>query len=77
MQNSLKIHTMKSINTLSRELDLNGRIAYYEYCIDSYQNGNFDRDLFNSMTKASKKDFLKWANRDIYREAFNWYFELL
>ena len=68
---------MKSINTLAKEVGVNGILGYYKYCIESYENGNFDRDLFNSMTKADKKDFLKWANRDIYREAFNWYFELL
>ena len=43
--------------TLAKKLDFTNELEYFDYCISSYQNGNFSqsRELFKNMTKADRK----------------------
>ncbi len=54
--------------TLAKKLDFTTELQYFDYCLDSYINGNFTqcRELFKAMNREDKKgliDYLK--DRDI------------
>lgn len=69
----------KKLLTLAKELEFNHEYEYFDYCIDSYINGNRSqcRDLFAAMRKDDQKAFLtECMDREI-REIYNFYFELL
>ena len=50
--------------TLAHRLDLNQEIEYFDYCINSYENGNFAqcRKLFSDMSKKDRKEFIEYIS---------------
>jgi len=69
--------------TLAKRLDFTTETEYFDYCMDSYINGQFDqcRNLFKAMTKADRKQFLQYLNGQAqfngYLQMRNFYFNLL
>ena len=47
---------------LAKSLDFNNEIQYFDYCIDSHINGNFDqcKELFADMTKQDRKRLIEY-----------------
>ena len=69
--------------TLAKQLDFESEYEYFDYCINSHVNGNFNqcKDLFNAMTKKDKKEFITYVKGcyDIYinKDVYTFYFNLL
>ena len=71
--------------TLAKRLDFTTETEYFDYCRDSYINGNFSqcKDLFKAMTKADKKACLNYLKPEFayqYRsdlEVYEFYFNLI
>ena len=78
----------KDIQVLSKQLGLwfkedttSSEMAYFDYCMLSYQNGNFTqcRELFSNMRKKDRKGLISYISncydnyteRDIYKFYFN------
>jgi len=67
--------------TLAKQLEFSTEIEYFDYCITSWQNGNFSqcKELFKAMTKKDKKgliDYIKGCY-DYRHEVELFYFNLL
>lgn len=71
---------MKKALTLAKELDFKTVEQYFEYCIESYINGNKEqcKKLFFDMKQEDKKLLLKYiiANYN-YCDWYKFYFDLL
>lgn len=69
----------KKLLTLAKELDFNQEYEYFDYCIDSFINGNRSqcRKLFAAMRHDDKKALLKECKYREITEIYNFYFELL
>ena len=54
---------MKLIN-LAKKLDFTNEIEYFDYCINSYENGNTQqcKKLFSDMTKKDRKRFIEYIS---------------
>lgn len=68
----------KNLKTLAKELDFQSEYEYFEYCIDSYINGNFEqcKRLFSEMEKEDQKTLVTMAA--VYsKEIGDFYFSLL
>lgn len=69
--------------TLAKKLDFTQDYEYFDYCLDSYVNGNFSQceKLFKAMTKKDKKGLITYlSGRDknsIDFEAYEFYFNLI
>ena len=69
--------------TLSKKLGFTTEWEYFDYCLNSYKNGNFSqcKELFKAMTKADKKrlvSYLRETFSDSYvQEVTEFYFNLL
>jgi len=69
---------------LAKKLDFQTEGEYYDYCIESYLNGNFgqSKDLFNAMGRKDKKGLLLFIlgynllPKDC-KDLYNFYFNLL
>lgn len=48
--------------TLAKRLDFNTEIEYFDYCINSYFNGNFNqcKKLFSDMAKKDRKELIEY-----------------
>lgn len=68
---------------LAKKLDFSTEYEYFDYCIDSYINGNFSqcKNLFKAMTKKDKNNLLIYISNDIEHkdktEIFMFYVNLL
>ena len=71
---------MKLLN-LAKKLDFTEDFEYYNYCIDSYFNGNFKqcKKLFEDMEKKDKKGLLDYISQsyNCRHEVYNFYFAIL
>ena len=73
----------KPIKTLYKALDFNSEIEYYDYLINSHQNGNFSqcRKLFTDMQVKDRKSFLVYLSgcydNHEQNETYKYYFNLL
>lgn len=70
--------------TLAKRLDFKTEIEYFNYCIDSYYNGNFSqcKELFADMTEIDRKRLVNYIKGDYKYSDFNYnlynfYFNLL
>jgi len=71
--------------TLAKKLDFINGTDYFDYCRDSYINGNFNqcKDLFKALTREQKKECLQYlkpskGNEDTAdMEVWEYYFNLL
>lgn len=67
--------------TLAKKLDFTNEIEYFDYCINSWFNGNFSqcKRLFKDMTKADRKRLLSYIKGcyDYKHEVEIFYFNLL
>lgn len=69
--------------TLAKRLDFTSEGGYFDYCIDSYINGNFSqcKTLFNNMKKEDQKSFLSYLNAQAQfngkLQVRNFYFNLI
>jgi len=66
--------------TLAKQLDFDTEYEYFDYCINSHVNGNFNqcKELFNAMAKKDRKDFLTYVNKCYnMQDVYNYYFSLL
>lgn len=69
--------------TLAKRLDFTTETEYFDYCMDSYTNGNFSqcKELFKAMTKLDRKAFLQYLNGQAqfngYLQMRNFYFNIL
>ncbi len=60
--------------TLAKRLDFTTETEYFDYCINSWYNGNFDqcKRLFKDMEKPDRKNLLNYIeNKDCYKFYFN------
>jgi len=70
----------KSILSLAKELDFSTESEYFQYCIDSYINGNKTqcKELFSRMAIDGQKQLLRFLLDDAQqKEIYNFYFNLL
>jgi hypothetical protein len=71
------------LSTLAKRLDFKSEGEYFDYCIDSYTNGNFRQceELFNAMKKEDQKAFLNYLNAQAQfngkLQVRNFYFNLI
>lgn len=67
--------------TLAKRLDFSSEVEYFDYCINSYFNGNFSqcRELFAAMNKANRKGLIRYISGcyDHKHEVQTFYFNLL
>ena len=67
--------------TLAKGLDFTSETEYFDYCINSWFNGNFSqcRKLFSDMTKADRKRLILYIKGcyDYTHEVEKFYFNLL
>jgi hypothetical protein len=72
----------KSLARLAHELDFETGHDYFEYCLSSYINGNFNqcKELFKAMIKNDQKAFLRYMNGEAQHngrlQARNFFFDL-
>lgn len=71
------------LSTLAKRLGFTSGGEYFDYCINSYYNGNFSqcKDLFSDMTKQDRKDLITYIS-GFYdnaesKEVYKFYFNLL
>lgn len=68
---------------LAKNLDFNTETEYFDYCINSYENGNKSqcKKLFNDMTKADRKRLIEYIaecyDHPESKYVYNFYFSLL
>jgi len=70
----------KKLITLAKELDFTTETEYFDYLIESHINGQFTqcRNLFNTMKKEDKKEFIKYVdNSYTEKDIKDFYFNLL
>jgi hypothetical protein len=69
----------KKLITLAKELDFTIESEYFDYCIDSYINGQRSqcRNLFAKMKKEDQKNLLRWLKEYGDNEIYTFYFNLL
>jgi nucleoid-associated protein YejK len=72
----------KKLITLAKELDFNSETEYFDYCIESYFNGNIAQcmNLFDAMRKENQKSFLRHIKQHDFEDVekiYNFYFNLL
>ena len=72
---------MKKLINLAKALDFSTETEYFDYCIDSYANGNYSQcqELFKDMSKADRKRLIQYI-RDSFgyvHKAETYYFNLL
>jgi len=67
--------------TLAKKLDFTIEIEYFDYCINSYFNGNFSqcKELFKDMSKQDRKGLLEYIKGcyDYKNEVYSFYFNLI
>lgn len=67
--------------TLAKRLDFTTETEYFDYCIDSWFNGNFSqcKKLFADMAKADRKNLIEYIRGcyDYTHEVEKFYFGLL
>jgi len=71
---------MAKLITLAKRLDFTTEMDYFDYCIDSYTNGNFSqcKELFKAMSKADRKSLLNHIGTGInMKDVYQFYFNLL
>jgi hypothetical protein len=72
---------MRKLITLAKSLDFKTEADYYDYCINSWFNGNFSqcKKLFNNMSKIDKKGLITYIQGcyDYKHEVELFYFNLL
>ncbi len=72
---------MTKLITLAKRLDFQSETDYFDYCINTWFNGQFQqcRDLFFAMTKKDRKDLIKYIQGcyDHKHEVETFYFNLL
>jgi len=66
---------------LAKQLDFSSENEYFDYCIDSWFNGNFSQcnKLFKALTKTQRKQLINYI-RDCYdyrHQVETFYFNLL
>lgn len=49
---------------LAKQLDFDTEYEYFDYCINSHANGNFDqcKELFKAMTKKDRKNLMDYMD---------------
>ena len=66
--------------TLAKRLDFTTETDYFDYCINSWFNGNFSqcKDLFAAMSKADKKGLINYIKGcyDYTHDVEKFYFNL-
>lgn len=75
---------MKTLMSLAKKIDFETESEYFDYCIDSYLNGQFNqcKNLFSDMPKPERKNLITYINnsgmlsKDI-SNCRNFYFNLL
>ena len=72
---------MKKLIKLAKELEFNTEVEYFDYCINSWFNGNFTqcKNLFKAMKKEDRKSLLSYIAGcyDHKHEVEIFYFNLL
>lgn len=74
---------MTKIEKLAKALDFRTETEYFDYCLESYLNGQYQqcRNLFKDLTKEGKKQLLRYLTKNYsVQEAGaceQFYFELL
>ena len=83
MKTTHKAPKKDKLQKLAESLDFRTVDEYFQYCIDSHQNGNFEqcRRLFKDITKEGRKELIKhivgcWDNATD-RPEYKFYFNLL
>lgn len=69
----------KTLIRLALDLDFQAEEQYYQYCADSYINGQHDqcKELFNAMKHQDKHGLIKWLRENIGNdEIHNFYVNL-
>jgi len=71
---------MKNLKTLAKNLDFSSETEYFDYCINSWVNGNFSqcRELFFAMTKKDRKELITYIQGcyDYKHDVEKFYFNL-
>ncbi len=70
----------KSVLTLAKQLDFTTPEQYFNYCVESYVNGNKEqcKDLFFSMKFHDRKWLLNYIiSHEKYGDIYIFYFNLL
>lgn len=72
---------MANLLTLAKNLDFDTEAEYFDYCIESFINGNYSQcsRLFKEMTKMQRKELLRYirdtdmngAHSKVYQHYFN------
>lgn len=72
---------MTHLLKLAKQLDFQSETEYFDYCIDSYINGNKDqcKNLFKKMKKEDRKRLLNYISQEMIQPShmFNFYLNLL
>ena len=67
--------------TLAKKLDFTTETEYFDYCINSWYNGNFTQcqELFKAMSKNDRKELIKYIKGcfDYKHEVLKYYINLL
>lgn len=67
--------------TLAKRLDFTSETQYFDYCINSWFNGNFSqcKELFKAMTKADRKSLIEYIKGcyDYTHDVETFYLKLL
>ena len=68
----------KKLLTLAKGLDFESETDYFNYCIDSYINGNFTqcKRLFKDMGRGDQKDLIEYIRLNA-PECYDFYIDLL
>lgn len=81
LNNELKNGIMKTLINLAKALDFTTETEYFDYCINSWFNGNFSQcqKLFSDMKKADRRELIKYIQGcyDYKHEVETFYFNLL
>jgi len=62
--------------TLAKRLDFTTEDEYFQYCADSYINGNFSqcKELFKAMTRADRHRLISYLRDNIGNDEIHNYF---
>jgi hypothetical protein len=67
--------------TLAKKLDFTTETEYFDYCLNSYFNGNFSqcKELFKAMSKTDRKALLTYIKGcyDHQHEVYTFYLNLI
>lgn len=68
--------TKSNLTKLAKALDFQNESDYFNYCVESYYNGNFtqSKKLFNNMSRSDKHGLIEYLRVNVGDDAVHNYF---